>query len=83
MDHYILLGVRADTFLVDLVNLIFVYLRKDRSEGRGGDDVVWSETEGDPALVRIREESELRVRKCLKLVAFYAQVRDILHLHCS
>jgi hypothetical protein len=34
----------------------------------------WAESEDDPLLLEMREESMLRVRKCLKLTAFYAQL---------
>lgn len=55
LDHYVLLGVRLDTRLVDLFNLIHGFLPEY----------------ADPSseLGRLQWESELRVRKCLKLSA--------------
>lgn len=41
---------------------------RSRKEG------VWAEREDDQLLLEMREESMLRVRKCLKLSAFYAQL---------
>lgn len=35
---------------------------------------VWAESEDDELLAAMRQESELRVRKCLKLSSFYAQL---------
>lgn len=61
-----LLAVRADTRLVDLVNLIHGFLRKEdivEIWGQGEEGEQWEVVE------RLREESEMRVRKCLKLVA--------------
>ncbi|GAA5979583.1 hypothetical protein JCM11641_007877 [Rhodosporidiobolus odoratus] len=69
LEHFVLLGVRFDSLLVDTVNLLHVYLMRDRN-GPG----VWSEKEDDPLLLKMREESNLRVRKCLKLSSFYAQL---------
>ncbi|GAA5899686.1 uncharacterized protein JCM6883_005956 [Sporobolomyces salmoneus] len=69
LDHFVLLGVRADSILVDLINLMHIWLKKDRN-GEG----IWTEGEGDPLLASMRQESALRVRKCLKLSAFYAQL---------
>ncbi|GAA5964092.1 hypothetical protein JCM3765_000900 [Sporobolomyces pararoseus] len=69
LDHFVLLGVRADSILVDLINLMHLWLKKDRN-GEG----IWTESEDDLLLKSMREESELRVRKCLKLSAFYAQL---------
>ncbi|GAA6017493.1 hypothetical protein JCM11491_006842 [Sporobolomyces phaffii] len=69
LDHFVLLGVRADSVLVDLINLMHLWLKKDRN-GEG----LWMEKESDPFLLEMRQESELRVRKCLKLSAFYAQL---------
>lgn len=64
-DHYVLLAVRADTRLVDLVNLMHEFL--------GREDIVdvWGEGKKDEwvLVMKMREESEMRVRKCLKLVA--------------
>ncbi|KAK4046324.1 hypothetical protein OIV83_006154 [Microbotryomycetes sp. JL201] len=78
LDHFVLLGVRADTYLVDLVNLIHDWLLKKRpvasqttEERRNKQDFA---LEGDDRLVRLRWESMLRVRKCLKLIAFYSQL---------
>lgn len=67
LDHFVLLGVRADTYLVDLVNLIHTWLMKDRSNLGGLEN--WAEAESDERLHKLRWESMLRVRKCLKLVA--------------
>ncbi|KAJ8292186.1 Depudecin biosynthesis cluster-specific transcription activator DEP6 [Rhodotorula toruloides] len=69
LEHYVLMGVRYDSLLVDLVNLQHVYLMRNRNTPG-----VWNETENDPLLHAMREESILRVRKCLKLAAFYAQL---------
>ncbi|GAA5981724.1 hypothetical protein JCM5350_000469 [Sporobolomyces pararoseus] len=69
LDHFVLLGVRADSILVDLINLMHLWLKRDRN-GEG----IWTESEDDRLLKSMREESELRVRKCLKLSAFYAQL---------
>jgi hypothetical protein len=66
LDHFVLLGVRADTYLVDVVNLIHEFLMKERVDTGSG---AWAEKEGDPVLQALRRESELRVRKCLKLTA--------------
>lgn len=67
MDHYVLLAVRYDTRLVDLVNLLHGFLEShewEQEEVRGGDGRrVREEVE------RLKKESEMRVRKCLKLVA--------------
>ncbi|GAA6012748.1 hypothetical protein JCM10207_005348 [Rhodosporidiobolus poonsookiae] len=69
LEHFVLLGVRFDSILVDVINLMHVYLFRNRN-GPG----TWSEKEDDELLMRMRQESELRVRKCLKLSAFYAQL---------
>ncbi|GAA5920953.1 hypothetical protein JCM3775_004019 [Rhodotorula graminis] len=69
LEHFVLLGVRYDSLLVDLINLQHVYLMKNR-DGPG----TWAEREDDPLLSSMRQESELRVRKCLKLASFYAQL---------
>ncbi|GAA5849047.1 hypothetical protein JCM9279_004706 [Rhodotorula babjevae] len=69
LEHFVLLGVRYDSLLVDLINLQHVYLMKNR-DGPG----TWAEREDDPLLTSMRQESELRVRKCLKLASFYAQL---------
>ncbi|GEM10786.1 proteophosphoglycan ppg4 [Rhodotorula toruloides] len=69
LEHYVLMGVRYDSLLVDLVNLQHVYLMRNRNSPG-----IWNETEDDPLLHAMREESILRVRKCLKLAAFYAQL---------
>lgn len=70
-DHFVLLAVRADTRLVDLVNLIHEFLKRDdvvEVWGSGGKD--GSKRQEEWELVRrMRGESEMRVRKCLKLVA--------------
>jgi len=65
LDHFVLLGVRADSILVDLINLMHVWLQKDRNQVG-----IWTEKEEDPLLISMRKESELRVRKCLKLSAW-------------
>ncbi|GJN93184.1 hypothetical protein Rhopal_006231-T1 [Rhodotorula paludigena] len=69
LEHFVLLGVRYDAILVDLINLQHVYLIRNRN-GPG----VWAESEDDELLAAMRQESELRVRKCLKLSSFYAQL---------
>ncbi|BGP51267.1 hypothetical protein JCM10450v2_007196 [Rhodotorula kratochvilovae] len=69
LEHFVLLGVRYDSLLIDLINLQHVYLMRDRN-GPG----IWSEREDDALLRAMRQESELRVRKCLKLASFYAQL---------
>ncbi|GAA5827864.1 hypothetical protein JCM3770_006897, partial [Rhodotorula araucariae] len=69
LEHFVLLGVRYDAILMDLINLQHVYLMRDRN-GPG----VWGECEDDGLLKTMRQESELRVRKCLKLASFYAQL---------
>ncbi|GAA6030790.1 hypothetical protein JCM8097_008877 [Rhodosporidiobolus ruineniae] len=69
LEHFVLLGVRFDAILVDVINLMHGYLIRNRN-GPGQ----WSEQEDDPLLRQMREESELRVRKCLKLSSFYAQL---------
>lgn len=67
LDHYVLLGVRADTYLVDIVNLTHMWLHRARDRNDGISD--WDAIEGDERLERLRWESTLRVRKCLKLIA--------------
>ncbi|GAA5859997.1 hypothetical protein JCM1840_001833 [Sporobolomyces johnsonii] len=69
VDHAILLAVRADNSLVDLIMLIHVHLSKKRGEGS-----YWPEREGNEELERMRSESSMRVFKCLKLLAFYCQL---------
>ncbi|GAA5914825.1 hypothetical protein JCM6882_007284 [Rhodosporidiobolus microsporus] len=69
LEHFVLLGVRFDAILVDVVNLMHGWLMRNRN-GPGQ----WSEAEDDELLGRMRQESELRVRKCLKLSSFYAQL---------
>jgi len=97
LEHFVLLGVRYDSLLVDLVNLQHVYLcvpflsvprqseaslqckrpltrsRGNSMKNRNGPGA-WAEREDDPLLASMRQESELRVRKCLKLASFYAQL---------
>ena len=92
LEHFVLLGVRYDSLLVDLINLQHVYLcvpfpsspalRRRRADvdptarsmkNRDGPGT-WAEREDDPLLASMRQESELRVRKCLKLASFYAQL---------
>ncbi|GAA6015491.1 hypothetical protein JCM8202_002490 [Rhodotorula sphaerocarpa] len=68
LEHYILMGVRYDSLLVDVVNLQHSYLLQSRKTG------AWAEREDDPVLLEMREESMLRVRKCFKLTAFYAHL---------
>ncbi|GAA5979054.1 hypothetical protein JCM5350_004217, partial [Sporobolomyces pararoseus] len=69
IDHAILLAVRADNSLVDLIMLIHVHLRDKYS-----DSTFWPEQDGDDELERMRSESSMRVFKCLKLLAFYCQL---------
>jgi hypothetical protein len=83
IEHFVLLGVRFDAILVDLVNLMHGYLygvftlpypsfdfalifTAHRLRNRNGPGV-WSESEDDSLLSTMRLESELRIRKCLKL----------------
>lgn len=66
-DHFVLLAVRADTRLVDLVNLIHGFLRREDIVEVWGQE--GEEEEEWRVVERLREESEMRVRKCLKLVA--------------
>lgn len=94
LEHFVLLGVRYDSLLVDLINLQHVYLCVPRPllsppppppapidddlnarsmKNRDGPGT-WAEREDDPLLASMRQESELRVRKCLKLASFYAQL---------
>ncbi|KDE07740.1 hypothetical protein MVLG_02012 [Microbotryum lychnidis-dioicae p1A1 Lamole] len=71
LDHYVLLAVRADTRLIDLVNLMHKFLmRPDLLDGWGGPPGA------NPVEIiqRMRIESVMRVRKVLKLSAFYAQL---------
>lgn len=70
-DHFVLLAVRADTRLVDLVNLIHEFLnREDIVDVWGSNGSGEMKKEEEWELVRrMRGESEMRVRKCLKLVA--------------
>ncbi|KAK4052634.1 hypothetical protein OIO90_004262 [Microbotryomycetes sp. JL221] len=79
LDHFVLLGVRADTYLVDLVNLIQDWLIKTRTTQQQATEERRTNKqqfaiEGDDRLIRLRWESMLRVRKCLKLIAFYSQL---------
>ncbi|SCZ97299.1 BZ3500_MvSof-1268-A1-R1_Chr4-2g07122 [Microbotryum saponariae] len=68
LDQFVLLGVRADTYLVDIINLVHQSLHSDARS-------TWNSTRRDSALLAsLRHESELRVRKSLKLVAFYSQL---------
>ncbi|SCV69206.1 BQ2448_2226 [Microbotryum intermedium] len=68
LDHFVLLGVRADTYLVDAINLVHQALHTDAR-------ATWSTTRRDNTfLASLRHEAELRVRKSLKLVAFYSQL---------
>jgi hypothetical protein len=68
MDHFVLLAVRADTRLVDLVNLMHEFLmRPDLAQEWGGRAGVGQAEEDE--IARMRIESDMRVRKCLKLVA--------------
>ncbi|GAA5894933.1 Zn(II)2Cys6 transcription factor domain-containing protein [Sporobolomyces salmoneus] len=69
IDHAILLAVRADNSLVDLIMLIQVHLKEKYSES-----TFWAEKDGDEELERMRSESTMRVFKCLKLLAFYCQL---------
>ncbi|CEQ40459.1 SPOSA6832_02080 [Sporobolomyces salmonicolor] len=69
VNHAILLAIRADNSLVDLVMLIHVHLSKKRGEGS-----YWPDREGNEELERMRSESSMRVFKCLKLLAFYCQL---------
>lgn len=70
VDHYVLLGVRMDTRLVGLVNLMHRFLLR-----LGPEELREGERETRWQLVA---ESELRVRKCLKLHSFYAHVSSLL-----
>ncbi|GAA5924303.1 Zn(II)2Cys6 transcription factor domain-containing protein [Sporobolomyces koalae] len=69
VDHAILLAVRADNSLVDLIMLIHVHLTEKYSAS-----VFWPEKDGDEELEQMRTESSMRVYKCLKLLAFYCQL---------
>ncbi|GAA5971343.1 hypothetical protein JCM11641_008315 [Rhodosporidiobolus odoratus] len=69
VDHSILLAVRADDMLVGLIMQIHAFLTRE-----GGGSL---EVGTDAELDRMRGESQLRVMKCLRLLAFYCQ------LHCS
>jgi len=64
IDHAILLAVRADNSLVDLIMLIHVHLREKYTHS-----TFWPEKDGDEELERMRAESSMRVYKCLKLLA--------------
>jgi hypothetical protein len=64
IDHAILLAVRADNSLVDLIMLIHVHLKDKYSAS-----TFWPEKDGDEELERMRSESSMRVFKCLKLLA--------------
>ncbi|GAA5819983.1 hypothetical protein JCM10212_005636 [Sporobolomyces blumeae] len=69
IDHAILLAVRADNSLVDLIMLMHVHLTEKYSGS-----AFWPESDGDDELERMRAESSMRVFKCLKLLAFYCQL---------
>ncbi|GAA6008707.1 hypothetical protein JCM11491_003406 [Sporobolomyces phaffii] len=69
IDHAILLAVRADNSLVDLIFLVHVHLKDKYSES-----TFFPEKDGDEELERMRAESSMRVFKCLKLLAFYCQL---------
>ncbi|KAM0752687.1 hypothetical protein T439DRAFT_323299 [Meredithblackwellia eburnea MCA 4105] len=63
VDRYVLLGVRIDSRLVDLCNLAHGFLLD-----RGSSILV------DEELRMLLMESDMRIRKCLKLSAFYYQL---------
>ena len=61
VDHYVLLGVGTDTRLIELVLLMHRYLlRSGPEEMEGGNEMRW----------QLVAESELRVRKCVKLLSY-------------
>ncbi|KAM0752855.1 hypothetical protein T439DRAFT_346629 [Meredithblackwellia eburnea MCA 4105] len=66
LDYDLLIGVRMDARMVDLVNLAHMRLLSLRERIRWTPDA--------PLLEEVIAISEKRVRKCLKLLAFYCKV---------
>lgn len=67
LDQFVINGVRIDSWLVDLIWLQDAWLRT--GPGSQADN-----SEDLRILDGLRFESELRLRKCLRLTAFYAQL---------
>ncbi|GAA6007000.1 hypothetical protein JCM10207_009166 [Rhodosporidiobolus poonsookiae] len=67
VDYDLLIGVRMDERLLDVVHLAHEYLKKQRK-------VYGLSPEDRVALEDLLATSERRVRKCLKLLAFYSKV---------
>ena len=65
VSPYLVASTWADAFLPPATRCGRMTSRKEGN---------WAESEDDPLLLEMREESMLRVRKCLKLTAFYAQL---------
>ncbi|BGP40239.1 hypothetical protein JCM10449v2_004197 [Rhodotorula kratochvilovae] len=75
VDYDLLIGVRMDERLLDVVHLAHVWLAQQRKMDLTLDD--------RNALEDLLATSERRVRKCLKLLAFYSKVFvDSLDKHC-
>lgn len=64
LDHYILLTVRLDLLLIELCNSLHAFL---------GRTVLATGFDSEEELIAMRSESEQRVKKSLKHVAFYSQ----------
>jgi len=67
LDQFVIHGVRIDSWLVDLIWLQDAWLRT-------GPGAQADSSEDRNLLDGLRFESELRLRKCLRLTAFYAQL---------
>lgn len=61
LDHFVLLGVRADTYLVDVVSLTYYFFTNQVGPAEDREEEV--------LINGLRRESEMRMRKCLKLIA--------------
>ncbi|GAA5886126.1 hypothetical protein JCM6882_004273 [Rhodosporidiobolus microsporus] len=67
VDYDLLIGVRMDERLLDVVHLAHEWLKKQRMSNTLSPDNL-------AALEELLATSERRVRKCLKLLAFYSKV---------
>ncbi|GAA6038180.1 hypothetical protein JCM8097_005780 [Rhodosporidiobolus ruineniae] len=67
IDYDLLIGVRMDERLLDVVHLSYEWLKKQRLAPE-------LTPEDSPLLEELLATAERRVRKCLKLLAFYSKV---------
>lgn len=78
VEYDLLIAVRMDARLIDLLNLAHEWLRGRLGGGvEGVDGGAGWEGEERRGMKELFQLSEKRVRKCLKLLAFYSKVRAV------